>query len=208
MRKVVLPLVLAVGFGCLLLARPAALGKLAFVLGGPRPAAVLLGDPAIGGVADYRAGRHTEADAAFATAGRRSTYNRGLSLAVTGNPSLALAYFDAVLFANPADEDARFNRGIVAGLIEPVVGRGNGRGRIAAAGKRVGAADAEEALRLQIADQTSVRRPVDAGVIAANDEWLQTLPDDPGEFLKKRLQAEYDRRTARGLIRPAEANPW
>ena len=42
----------------------------------------------------------------------------------------------------------------------------------------------------------------------ASDDWLATLSDDPGEFLKLRLKAEYLRRSAQGLIRPREAEPW
>ena len=52
------------------------------------------------------------------------------------------------------------------------------------------------------------KRDVEARGIAASDAWLATLPDDPGEFLRLRLKAEYDRRTALGLIRPAEGEPW
>ena len=44
--------------------------------------------------------------------------------------------------------------------------------------------------------------------IAASDEWLATITDDPGEFLRLRIRAEYDRRAQLGLIRPVEGDPW
>ena len=72
------------------------------------------------------------ADADFARAGRSQTYNRALSLAATGDYPLAVAYFDAVLFANPADSQARDNRAVVDALVEGVVGQANAAGRIAA----------------------------------------------------------------------------
>ena len=64
-----------------------------------------------------RAGDYAEADAAFAAAWRRATYDRGLSLAATGSYALAVAYFDGVLFVDPSDTDARFNRDLVARLV-------------------------------------------------------------------------------------------
>lgn len=193
---------------CLALGGPRALGRMALLLGLPSLAAELIPDPVARGAALYRAGRFAEADASFAGAGRAATYNRGLSLAATGGYGLSVAYFDAVLFAAPADEDARHNREIVAALIEPVVGEARGHGRIAAAIARIGAADSAEAARLGLPDASKIRKPLEVGALSADADWLNAITDDPGEFLKRRLRAEHERRVANGLILPEEADPW
>jgi Ca-activated chloride channel family protein len=203
-----LALLLGVALLLLVTSGPEPIGRIALHLGANRLAQVLLSDPAAHGVAAYRAGDFIAADADFAKAGRTSTYNRGLSLAATGAYDLSVAYFDAVLFANPGDGDARHNRQIVAVLTVPTIGEGDDRGRISAADGKVGADEAAESARLQLADQSSVRKPNEEGYVAADEAWLATLSDDPGEFLRLRLRAEYDRRTGEGLIRPAEAQPW
>lgn len=199
-------LILTLALGCLALAGPQALGRLALAAGLPRLAAPLLSDPAERGVALYRAGDFAAADAAFADAGRTQTYNRGLSLAATGDYLLSQAYFDAVLFSNPADAEARRNRDLVAAMVPPETGDSIAPGRIAGAG---GLGPGEETAATT-AGTLAIhwKRDVDARGIAASDAWLATIPDDPGEFLKLRLKAEYDRRAALGLIRPAEGEPW
>ena len=83
-----------------------ALGQLAYAAGLPGIAARLLTDPSARGAALHAAGAYADADRAFAEAGRVATYNRGLTLAATGNYALSRAYFDAVLFANPAVKNA------------------------------------------------------------------------------------------------------
>ena len=52
------------------------------------------------------------------------------------------------------------------------------------------------------------RRMMQARGVAASEDWLATISDDPGEFLALRLQAEYRRRETLGLIRPREGQPW
>ncbi|WP_018001431.1 hypothetical protein [Paracoccus sp. N5] len=196
----------AVALAALALAGPQALGRVALWAGLPGLAAPLLPDPAERGVALYRAGAYPAADAAFAAAGRTQTYNRGLSLAATGEYALARAYFDAVLFANPADAEARRNREAVNALIPPERGDSSVPGRIAGAGG-LGPAGPTETTTSGVL-MINWKRDVEARGIAASDEWLATLADDPGAFLRLRLKAEYDRRAALGLIRPAEGEPW
>ncbi|MFD2814113.1 hypothetical protein ACFSYD_05630 [Paracoccus aerius] len=127
-------LIALAGIAALALAGPDALGRLALRAGLDRPAAILLSDPAGRGVALYGAGDHAAADAAFAQAGRSQTFNRGLSLAATGDYPLSVAYFDAMLFANPADEQARRNRDLVAAMYPPHQGDSIAPGRIRGAG--------------------------------------------------------------------------
>ena len=51
-------------------------------------------------------------------------------------------------------------------------------------------------------------RPLDEGRRVADAEWLETLPDNPGEFLRLRLEAEQKRRIAMGLATGEEGDPW
>lgn len=191
---------------CLGIAGPQALGRLALIAGLPGLAAPLLADPAERGVALYRAGDYAAADAAFATAGGSQTYNRGLSLAATGDYLLSTGYFDAVLFSNPADAEARANRDLVAAMIPPETGDSLVPGRIAAAGGLGPGGLPQDTTAGVLAIHW--KRDVEARGIAASDDWLAALSDDPGEFLKLRLKAEFERRAALGLIRPAEGDPW
>lgn len=192
---------LAAGLAALVVAGPQPLAKFALVAGMPGTAASLLDDPAVRGVALYRAGDHAGADDAFRRAGRGSTYNRGLSLAATGNYALSRAYFDAVLFANPADSQARDNRNAVNALIPPTIGEANAAGRIAATAIAIpGGSPVDEIKRLG--------RPLEEGRRVADAEWLATLPDDPGEFLRLRLIEEHKRRMAMGLTAAEEGDPW
>ncbi len=196
-----LPLALvAAGVAALVVAGPAALGRLALMVGLPSAAVPLIADPAVRGVALYEAGRYAEADDAFRTAGRGSTYNRGLSLAATGDYPLSRAYFDAVLFAAPGDSEARENRNVVAALIPPVVGDGNESGRISVKAIAVpGGPPTEQLVR---------GRRLDPGGLVADMGWLATIPDDPGEFLRLRLADEHVRRLSLGQTPPEEGDLW
>lgn len=189
------------GLAAIALAGAEPLAKIALSLGLPRLAAPLLADPAVRGVALYRAGDYAAADDAFRRAGRGSTYNRGLSLAATGDYPLSRAYFDAVLFATPSDSQARDNRNAVNDQIPPIRGQANAAGRIAATAIATpGGSPVDEIKRLG--------RPLDAGRRVADADWLASLPDDAGEFLRLRLAAEHTRRLSMGLTAPEEGDPW
>jgi Ca-activated chloride channel family protein len=192
---------LLAGLAAIAVAGAQPLAKAALVLHLPGLAARLLDDPAIRGVALYQAGDYTGADEAFRAAGRGSTYNRGLSLAATGNYPLSRAYFDAVLFANPADSQARENRNVVAARIPPTMGQGNESGRIAATVIATpGGSPVNEIKRLG--------RNLDEGGRVADADWLASLPDDPGEFLRLRLAEEYHRRLSMGETAAEKGDPW
>lgn len=200
-------ILLAVALALLIGAGPEALGRLALRAGWDRAAAALLADPAARGVAQFRMQRFSAADESFAEAGRSQTYNRGLSLAATADYMLSRAYFDAMLFANPADAAARQNRDLVDAMILPVRGDTVAPGRIAGAG---GLQPGEAPISDLLANASGPEweRRFDRKGIAATDDWLSTISDDPGEFLRLRLRAEYDRRAGLGLIRPDEVAPW
>lgn len=200
-------LIALAGIAALAVAGPDALGGLALRAGLDRPAAALLDEPAARGVALYRLGNYPAADAVFARAGRSQTYNRGLSLAAVGDYPLSVAYFDAMLFANPADDEARRNRDLVAAMVPPHQGESTAPGRIKGAGGRE-AGDMPIPDLLANASGPEWERRLDAKGLAATDQWLDTISDDPGEFLKLRIRAEFERRAQLGLIRPEEGDPW
>lgn len=181
-------------------AGPEAIGKILYAADLPGPAARLIDDPSAKGAALWQAGDYAKADAAFAKAGRTATYNRGLSLAMLGDYALSRAYFDAVLFANPADSQARDNRAVVDRLAPKVMGIGNATGRIAAR--------TAPPTRPPVEKFSAEARPLDPGRLVADDDWLASLPDDPGEFLRLRLADEYRRRLAMGFTPPEAGDPW
>ncbi|MBS7544123.1 hypothetical protein [Ancylobacter oerskovii] len=194
------------GLACIALAGPAAWGRLALWSDLPG-AAGLLDDPAARGLALYRAGAYAAADAAFAEAGRSQTFNRGLTLAATGRHNLSVAYFDAVLFANPADAEARRLRDLVDAMATKTTGESLVPGRLPGGG---GLGTTEEVSGRMPAStpDPAWKKPIEAGGLVASDSWLATLADDPGEFLRLRLQKEYERRAGLGIIRPEEGSRW
>ena len=75
-----------------------------------------------------------------------------------------------------------------------------GRGRTGAGSAMVAAAPEREARR--------VTKSFEAHEIHPDRLWLQTLPDEPGRFLKLRLKAEQTRRIEAGTAIPGGSNPW
>ncbi|WP_425104382.1 hypothetical protein [Ancylobacter sp.] len=202
-----LALVAVVGLACVLAAGPAAWGRLLLRLGAPGTAARVLNDPAARGLALYRAGDYAGADAAFAEAGRSQTFNRALTLAATGQHALSVAYVDAVLFGNPSDDEARRLRDLVDAMVPKTTGETTVPGRLPGAGGLV-PGDPMEAPIIASTPDPTWKKPIEARGFAASDAWLETLADDPGEFLRLRLRKEYERRAGLGLLRPEEAEKW
>ncbi|POF34800.1 hypothetical protein [Roseibium marinum] len=197
---------LLIGLACLVLAGPAAWGRIALWAGAPG-AAALLSTPAEQGLALYREGNYQAADAALALAGRGQTFNRALTLAATGKHALSVAYFDAVLFVAPADAEARRLRDLVGAMVPKTRGDSDAPGRLTGHGGRTGQGETSPWGWPGTPDPEWQRRVTERG-FAASDAWLETISDDPGEFLRLRLEKEYERRAALGLIRAEEAEPW
>ncbi len=87
--------------------------------GAPDLAATLFRDEAWRAVAQYRAGNYPAAANAFSRKDDpESTYNLGNALARAGEYEAALAAYDRTLAEAPRHEDARFNRDLVARLLE------------------------------------------------------------------------------------------
>ncbi|KQP77613.1 hypothetical protein ASF60_06450 [Methylobacterium sp. Leaf113] len=75
-----------------------------------------------------------------------------------------------------------------------------GRGRTGAGSAMVAAAPEREVRR--------VTKSFEAHEIRPDRLWLQTLPDDPGRYLKLRLKAEQAVRIEAGTAVPGGSNPW
>ena len=231
-------------------------------LGFPAAAAGFFKDPARKGAALYLAKRWAEAADAFGgDAG--NAYNRGNALAHADRYAEAITAYEQALAANPDDEDAAFNKALLADLANEKEAAGGADG-IAAnsaatkarnthdephadgktggsgdgfAGNQQGASapgaqgsskagkfdkgdvkssDAEQgqgkgsagdaggagggggelvdvAKMIRDRDRRVARRR-DAASVRPTVEWLSTLPDDPGRFLKLQILAEQARR--------------
>lgn len=211
-------LVLLAAASALLIGGTAPFGRLALSLGLNRTAVALFDDPLWRGVALYKAEAFEEAAEAFRQAGPRASFNRGNALAFAGRFDEAAAAYDAVIFRNPDDQEAHANRALIAPFTSQVVGEGRAGGRTeAAAGadeqaqSGLGSA-ATPSLRHE--DIVAMMRKLYRGTdftgqsVIASRQWLATLPDEPGRYLKLRLAAERERRIAQGRAVAAGADPW
>lgn len=100
-------------------ARPDQRAAQAFARGDYGAAGELFEDPDWRGAAAYRAGDYAAAAEAWQQApDLDSQFNLGNSLAHSGRLEDSIAAYDRVLEADPQNEDARFNRDLVAKLLE------------------------------------------------------------------------------------------
>ena len=265
MRKLVLALLVLAPCAALVFAGPLLLGHALFATGFTRAAARFLGDPGWHGYTLAREGRYAEAAEAFGDA-PVNAYDRGNAYARAGFYQRALDAYDDALEADPEDEDARFNKALVAKLLDGALtrpggtqgnanavamhekkhgGQGNAEGKTNSLGvgfvgnkegsstsgtqgnskvSKVGSGGAEATdsnsgkasgsaglasgkgrtggdladITAQLAlNQRRYSPMFVAKTIKPNVEWLQTVPDDPGSFLKLQIRAEHKRRLER-----------
>ncbi len=265
MRRFALALLVLVPCAMLVLFGPLLVGHALFAAGFPQAAARLLGDPGWRGYTLAREGRYAEAADAFGDA-PVNAYDRGNAYARLGYYQRALDAYDDALEADPEDEDARFNKAIVAKLLDSALtqsggtqgnanavamhdrkhgGQGNAEGKTdslgvgyvgnkegsstsgtqgsskvskvgsggaqatdSSSGKASGSAglasgkgrtggDLADITAQLAANQRRYSPMFTAKTIKPNTEWLQTVPDDPGSFLKLQIRAEHKRRLAR-----------
>jgi len=244
-------------------------------LGYPNTAAALLENPEQKGVAFYVAGRWSEAAAAFGIGGA-SAYNQGNALAHAERFAEAVAAYDQALAADPDDEDAAFNRALVASLIAEKMapadanavnansaasrtrdtheesrtdgetgGSGDGFAGNQEGASKPGAQGSSKAGKFGRGEEASlesgqgqatgsagdsdgvgrmggvqvdvaqtirdrnrrVQRRMEARSVQPTVEWLSTLQDDPGRFLKLRILAEKARRKARSAAAGEKNDP-
>jgi Ca-activated chloride channel family protein len=240
----------------------AAAGPALQALGFPAAAARFYKDPTRKGAALYLAKHWTEAADAFG-GNPGNAYNRGNALAHAERYAEAITAYEQALAANPDDEDAAFNKALLANLVDEKeaaggadaiaansaattarnthdephadgktggsgdgfagnqqgasapgaqgsskagkfdkgdvkssdAGQGQGKGSAGDAGG-IGSAGGQlvdVAKMIRDLDRRTVRRR-DAASVLPTVEWLSTLPDDPGRFLKLQILAEQARR--------------
>lgn len=151
-------------------------GKRLFDTGRYSEAAARFTDARWKAAAHYRAGRFEEA--ARLLEGQEdhgSLYNRANALAKAGRLQEALEGYEAALRIRPADADTLHNRDLVRSLLNSPKGGGKGGG---ASG------------------------PSDSDANRVAEQWLRGVPDDPGSLLRRKLQAEHQRRLAGHAERP------
>ena len=196
-------------------------GRLALAIGLPAAAARLLEEPLWQGLALYRLGRYEAAAEAFRVAGPPASFNRGNALALAGRYKEAVEAYDAVLFRTPADAEARANRALVAVLVPPAGDELLPHGTEPPSGTPTGAPDGQSSDDgkpvpnvlshdevVALMRKLYVGKPFTDQSVVASREWLATLADEPGRFLKLRLMAERARRFELGLGMPPGDDPW
>ncbi len=275
MRRLAAAVVMILPCVTLWLVGPPMIGQGLLALGYPSAAAAFFDDPDQKGVAFYFARRWRESADAFGI-DATNAYNRGNALARAERFAEAVAAYDQALAADAGDEDAAFNKALVASLIaeKPASADANAINANSAAsrtrdthdeshadgetggsgdgfaGSREGASKpgsqgSSKAGKSGKAEQTSfesgqgqakgsaddsdgsgrtggpqvdvaqtirdrdrrVRRRMEARSVQPTVEWLSTLPDDPGRFLKLRILAEKARRKARFAATGEEDDP-
>jgi Ca-activated chloride channel family protein len=194
-------------------------------LGLPAIASNLTNDPTL--LASYRfsSGDHTDAAETFSAVGQ--PYNAGVAAAWARDYASALAAWDAALLVNPTDHEARTNRDLIVSLFagteflpteeRPAKDRGGddveaniGQGGARAASTGDDATGNQSGFTMPEVAGSGLRRVpkiFDAQYIKANDEWLTTLPDEPGLYLSARIAAEQKARAAAGTALPPAGDP-
>lgn len=207
-----------------------AFARLALRCGLPSVAAVLTDDPVLRGVAASRLGDHTEAARLFETVGLPQAYNLATAHALKGDYADALLTYDDLLVRNPNHADARANYALLVSIYSgtklqltfvpietkdpdgPTMEAAEAQGGARAVGDGSESdGSATEIFAPKVRTESGLRRVAkqfDDMFIAASDEWLTTLLDQPGKFLSARLLAEQKRRRAAGLGVPDPEDTW
>ena len=197
-------------------------------LGLAGPAQLLFSDPGWAGLAAARAGQFDSAAARFALV-PGADYNAGVALARAGRYAAALEAFDRAIAADPTDHEAAANFELISriyagtaisteaafAIVErdkdgPVAEAEIGLGNARASGTGDAATNTGTTLglaELQSREQQAVRKQFDDRFMLANDRWLRTLADVPGEYLAARIHEERKRRAAAGLSPPDPEDP-
>ena len=232
-----LGLLAGLGVACLLVAgalaggRPDPLGRVLLWAGLPRLAEPLLEDPGWRGVAAYRAGHLKASAEAFRAGG--DWLNLGNAQVMSEEYAAALESYDRARLRGDARAAANFD--LVAAFYagralspeaqiawfadrddlqgEPVAAPvAQGSARAASDGSETTNTGAllglpELASHADPLLQRAVRKVFDETFMVANDRWLATLSDVPGEYLAERIKQEHKRRQSLGLSPPDPEDP-
>lgn len=231
MRVWLIPLVACVALLLtVLLGGGDAFARLALRAGFPNVAVALTDDPVLSGVAFSRSGDHAEAATLFEGAGLTQTYNLATAHALNGDYADALLAYDDLLVRNPNHLDARANYALLVSIYSgtklqltfapieaedregPTIKAPEAQGGARAYGDGAETDGlATEIFAPEVRTDSGVRKvskKFDDMFVAASDEWLTTLLDQPGKFLAARLLAEQKRRRAAGLSVPHAEEAW
>lgn len=86
-------------------------------------------------------------------------------------------------------------------------GKANGSATDAEGAGKASITDAIIAKQFELVRKRELGKSYDAQAASANRQWLATLPDDPGRYLKLRLRAEHARRIELGTAMPDGEEP-
>ncbi len=204
--------------------------RLALRLEMPGIAERLTQDPVLRGLALSGMGEHVAAAAAFASAGPSQTYNRATAHAMSGDYAEALLTYDDLLVRDPDHADARANFSLLVSIYSgtklqltfadllteekdgPTVEAPEGQGGARAIGDGAQAdGNATDIFAPKVDTSGGIRvvpKIFDDVFIAATEDWLTTMLDQPGTFLAARLLAEQKRRRAAGSGVSGEEGAW
>jgi len=215
-------LLLAVGLG-----GSAPFGRIALALGAPSLAELIFTHSEWRGIATYRSKQFDEAAALFDQSDT-GDFNAGVALAREGKFAASLEAFDRARAAFPEDDKAVANFDLIASIyagleVDPdafvqwssrdegpqkEAPVGLGTGRAASTGEGTTNSGANMGLPELISiRELSARKVFDDRFMLANDRWLQTLADVPGEYLASRILKEHKRRKALGIAQPDAEEP-
>jgi len=225
MRWLLLAAVAAGGFSALL-GGTEPLGRVLLAAGAPRLAAEVLTDPGWRGAAQYRAGDFAGAEISFRDAG--ALLNLGNARVMQRDYAAALEAYDAARLIGDSDAAVNFDLVSVyyAGLAldpetpikwsadkdddgpEMLAPEAVGSARAAGSGAETTNAGALVGLpELTSRGRLGVRKVFDDKFMVANDRWLATLSDVPGDYLAARISHEFKRRRELGLLPPDPEDP-
>lgn len=192
------------------------LASMALRLHAPSLSVMLADDLQLRGLAYYRLGNYVEAAEALRLAGPKASFNRGNALARAGHYADAVAAYDAVIARDPVHRAAHANRAIVVKLVDSETERGGGnRPQGQEQGEHNKTENRNQSMTMLEAEQATreravqVMRPADSSkAMIADEQWLATMPDEPGRYLKLRIAAEYRRRLEAGIAAPPGDDAW
>ncbi len=187
---------------------PLILGQMALSLNQPKVAAGLLNEPYWQGIALYRQGRYLDAAEAFRQAGPSASFNRGNALAQAGHYADALAAFDAVIARDPTDQEARENHALIKRFYNPPIAEaGPGEVPSDALNNAKQGPKPKWGWPANSHKEPNLRPGLVKRRFVANRQWLATLDDEPGLYLRARIAAEHQRRATLGLSPPPPEDP-
>lgn len=201
--KVLILLIALTSVGAIALNGAAPFGRIMLSLGYPALAESMLKDPVWKGIALYRQGKFEAAVEMLREAGPEGYFYRANALARLGRYVPAVEVIDAHIYRIPNDTIARENREVFAEL-----GKVVGEGRDGQAGMPVALLVSAEKDALQLWREQGGRKKFSDQAIIASQQWLTTLPDEPGLYMKLRIAAEQEQRILSGNAMPPADSPW